>query len=267
MWQALLPLAGSMINTAATGQQASANRRLTERQMAEQRRQFDVQMNSSIQRRVKDAQEAGIHPLFALGASVGASPTASIGGQQPVHGSAVGKALSALGTDLVRGEIAKRSSAAKRDEAEAALLDAQRARLEQEVSGPRGRDGISVNWSRQPVPPGERLPDVTYGNPELVAPPQVLSKSPGTAAGTNPSHEDFYVPGLGKIRILSSGLQADEIKQIDYTIKVLARAFTTGSMKLFEATRKRLQDMLGRRLQYRGKDRVYGVTSPRGGPG
>ena len=33
--------------------------------------QFNAQMDTSIQRRVVDAKKAGIHPLFALGGSVG----------------------------------------------------------------------------------------------------------------------------------------------------------------------------------------------------
>lgn len=41
--------------------------------------QFNAQMDQSIQRRVIDAKKAGVHPLFALGASVGASPTISAG--------------------------------------------------------------------------------------------------------------------------------------------------------------------------------------------
>ena len=64
----LLDFAGGLI-------QAGENRRQRAKDRALAREQFDAQMDESIQRRIADAEKAGIHPLFAMGASVGAAPT------------------------------------------------------------------------------------------------------------------------------------------------------------------------------------------------
>lgn len=57
--------------------------------------QFNQQMDESINRRVQDAKRAGIHPLYAIGANAGASPTISVGGGPT--GSALGTAIGRLG--------------------------------------------------------------------------------------------------------------------------------------------------------------------------
>lgn len=54
--------------------------RADERNFQEAKRQFDIQTNESIQRRVADGLKAGINPLAAIGASVNYSPTISAGG-------------------------------------------------------------------------------------------------------------------------------------------------------------------------------------------
>ena len=74
----------------------------------EARRQFNASFYTPIQTRVKDAQAAGIHPLFALGASVGASPTSFIGGQART-GSQAGDALASAGRRLGSVATGKRS--------------------------------------------------------------------------------------------------------------------------------------------------------------
>ncbi len=57
--------------------------------------QFHVQQNRSIQNRVRDAEKAGIHPIFAMGASVGSSPTAHVPG-----GSAAAEGLMRAGRNI-----------------------------------------------------------------------------------------------------------------------------------------------------------------------
>lgn len=57
--------------------------------------QFNQQMDESVRRRVEDAKRAGIHPLYAIGASAGASPTISVGGGET--GSALGTAIGRIG--------------------------------------------------------------------------------------------------------------------------------------------------------------------------
>jgi hypothetical protein len=255
----LLELAGGLISSSQTKQ-------AHQKQLAMAQSQFRQQMDHSIRRRVEDAKRAGVHPLFALGASVSASPTLSA--QQPT-GSALGDALRGIGGRIASAQLDSTKSETERNEAEAAYFRALAAKTSQDFTS-RGRDGASVV-----MPPGAstdpaaavRSPEVVYGPAEFFSPQVPVSKKPGVQAGTTPAHQDYKVPGLGNIRILSQGLQADEIRQIDYVLKTLGRAFTTGSMKMYEFAKKRLQDMLGRRLQYKGKDRTYGVTSKRGGPG
>lgn len=148
---------------------------------AEARRQFDLQMNQSVQRRVKDAQAAGIHPLFAMGANVGASPTF-----HAPSGSAMGDALSRIGSRLANAKIARESAGAARDEAEAALLDSERKRLEQQFAS-RGHDGASVKT----YPYGtEKGPEIVFG-PAMYEPPRLpTSKRPGVQSGTIPAMVD-----------------------------------------------------------------------------
>lgn len=64
--------------------------------------QFDAQMDQTIQRRVADAKQAGIHPLYALGASPGASPGPVIAGQHE-SGSGLGDGISAAGNAIATG--------------------------------------------------------------------------------------------------------------------------------------------------------------------
>lgn len=64
------------------------------RGLAETKRQFDTQVNlhrNTIRHRVEDAKKAGIHPLYALGASSSVSPVAFAGG-----GAATGAGVSAV---------------------------------------------------------------------------------------------------------------------------------------------------------------------------
>ncbi len=76
----------------------------------------------AVRRRVKDAELAGIHPLFALGASV-SSPT--IGGGGSVAKAGIGRAVSGVGRSFSAYEAGKLSEQAR---ARAEKLDAQRAR-------------------------------------------------------------------------------------------------------------------------------------------
>lgn len=182
------------------------------------REQFAAQMDESIQRRVKDAQAAGIHPLFAMGASVGASPTASVGGRSP-SGSAVGDALSRVasriaGSKLVKAQIRSEEASASRDEAEAAFINSQRARLTQEM-GARGHDGASV-VKTYPYPGGPASEEIAFGPPEYVNPKVATSKSVGIESGLHPGTIDVVLPDGRRVNIPSPNLGLDEIGQLDY---------------------------------------------------
>ena len=104
--------------------------------------QFDQQMDASVQRRVKDAQAAGIHPLFAMGASVGSSPTLTAGSSPAPTGSALGNAVQSLGADLARAEIRTHETQSEKNEAEAALADSKTATIAQGLAS-TGRDALN----------------------------------------------------------------------------------------------------------------------------
>lgn len=137
----------------------------------------------AIARRVRDAKEAGIHPLFALGASVGYSPSFSTG-------SAVGDALRYGGkalADVTRENRAKETvglhdplylanvraanASASRDEAQAVYTLSQNAR---EATAARSR-GLDAAIAADPS---------AFGSQSLWTPvaSEVMSARPGEAS-------------------------------------------------------------------------------------
>ena len=124
------PIGGDLLSLGLGLHADKKNRRLQRDQMAMAQRQFDAQMDEQVQRRVADAEKAGIHPLFALGASVGASPTLSSGGR--TQGSEAARAAQGLARNLAAAQIAK-------TEAEAQLAASQAARVRQDMNS-QGRD-------------------------------------------------------------------------------------------------------------------------------
>ena len=236
----LLDLAGGVFSDRQARKDRQRDRQLSQAQ-------FDAQMDESVQRRVKDAEKAGIHPLFALGASSGASPTITAGGGRSPTGvrDAVGRAADRLAMrKLQKSEIARSEAAAKRDLAEAALLDSERARLAQDAAS-RGHDGAAVRGkesvlSDQPV----------YGPAEAV-PQQVLKMSrPGVASGTNPLAVKVQDEFGTEFTLPNPDLGLDEMAQVDYAIGSLAR-IPGNVMKYFksEARVKELDREL-RRLKW-----------------
>lgn len=105
--------------------------------------QFDQQMDHSIRRRVEDAKRAGVHPLFALGASPGASPTATISGQSD-SGSFLGEGIAAAAKTvgkamdpLSQAQITAYQSESEKNFAQAAMFRSEAKRAEGEAnSGP-----------------------------------------------------------------------------------------------------------------------------------
>lgn len=136
MWPAIIGAGASLIGSAISARGASKTRKLAGKQ-------FDAQMDETIQRRVTDAKKAGIHPLYALGASSGASPTASISGQSST-GSIIGTGIAEAGRQIQsamdpvsRAQVRQLDASAGRDEAEALYIASKTKREEQEaISGP-----------------------------------------------------------------------------------------------------------------------------------
>ncbi|AXL15452.1 DNA pilot protein [Microviridae sp.] len=188
--------------------------------------QFDAQMDQSVQRRVADAKEAGVHPLFALGASVGSSPTLSAGASaQAPTGSGIGDAIAGLADKLGQVELNKSSTArnqaaARRDDAESLYLNSQRARLQNDLAS-RGRDGAGVKTfpygtepANSPVQFGPDSPSgkATYYAPEI---PQ-HGKNAGIVAGTRPGTLTARMPDGRTVNLYDPDLGLDEISQVNY---------------------------------------------------
>lgn len=179
-------------------------------------RQFDAQMDESVQRRVKDAEKAGIHPLFALGASVGTSPTTITG----PTGSGVGDALSRV-SDRISGKrvaaagIRQAEASAARDEAEAMLLNSERKKLEQEFTA-RGHDGASVVG-----PVGLEKPTVQFGPDTYESVPARRQKVTGVATGSNPAWIEQVNPDGSRHWVVNPDLGMDEVGQVINAAKQL----------------------------------------------
>lgn len=192
----LLNFAGSWLSGRSRRKEAAANRRMAQEQ-------FDAQMDQTIQRRVKDAQAAGIHPLFALGGSASASPTISVGNAPT--GSAMGDGLKALAESM--GITAKNRSEARLDEAQAAYYDALTAKATSDAMS-TGRDTLGA---------GDQVPrlDLT-SSPAGVSP---LANSPDIGVAGDraiPQHIDVQRPDGRSVRIPNPELGLDEVAQLEY---------------------------------------------------
>lgn len=193
----------------------SANRKqqkLYRQQLAQSEAQFNAQMDESVQRRVADAKAAGIHPLFAMGASVGSSPTISTGGPPPT-GNAMGRAIENMAQTL--GVIETNRASARRDEAEAALLDSERKRIEQDLVT-RGHDSPSVRGDVKTFPYPHPDPGTVYGPAEYYNPQVATSQSRGIESGTHPEKIKVVGPDGRSYEIASPNLGLDEIAQVEY---------------------------------------------------
>lgn len=109
---------------------------------------------------VASAKKHGLHPLFALGGSPGISPSAVIPGQDPTA-ERVGRGLEQMGRaigdlDLKKAQVNAVNSSARRDAAEAALLNSRRIREENEVpSSP-----MTAAELARPEPPAAPIPNM-----------------------------------------------------------------------------------------------------------
>lgn len=208
----ILDFIGGMMGRSDQKHMHRDNVRMFYDQLRQAQGQFDSQMDESVKRRVKDAQEAGIHPLFALGASVGASPTISAGQlPQSPSGSAMGDALGRIADRL--GMTAERRASAKRDEAEAALMDAERRRLSLDMAS-RGRDALGT-------PDGSPdSPKLMSGEYDVYKPEVPTQVKPGIRSGPVPELLHVTRPDGRKVTTYNPELGLDEIGQVRYVAEI-----------------------------------------------
>lgn len=186
-------------------------------QMRQAQQQFDAQMDQSVQRRVTDAKKAGVHPLFAMGASVGASPTISAQGEQ--RSNPMQAALSTMAQTLNSLETNKAQAA--RDHAEALLLDSERKRIEQDLQH-RGSDS-GVRTFPLPEDSIYKSSGVHIGPAEYVSPQVAKSQRPGVEAGTHPARIEVTDPAGNTYTLPAPNIGMDEIGQVEYVAGIPGR--------------------------------------------
>lgn len=190
------------------GQSRADKARAADRRMAQA--QFDAQMDQTLQRRVKDAQLAGIHPLFGLGASANVSPTLSAGGDSSSAGAPMANALGKAGGMLAQASIAK-------TQAEAQLAAAQAARIRQDMDS-QGRDAAALTVFGDPRKIDAVGRTVTPSNPSdpaalaITRPAEdTAQKAPGVRAGETPLWVEIRGADGKLTRTLNPELEWDEL--------------------------------------------------------
>jgi hypothetical protein len=146
---ALAPIVKAAGITAAGSLIGGAMSDRTARNSASAQRQMDIEFaKNQIQWKVADAKKAGVHPLYALGASGSYAPSNVIQGQSNT-GSALGTASAQIAdmymqsatrkddrdsrSALLASQVNAANQAANRDEAAAILTMSQNRRVQQEI--------------------------------------------------------------------------------------------------------------------------------------
>lgn len=188
-------------------------------QMQQAQKQFDAQMDQSVQRRVKDAKAAGVHPLFALGASAGASPTISAQGES--RGNPMQSALSSMAQTINSLETNKAQAA--RDHAQAQLFDSERKRIEQELTnGSRGSDSEAQSTVKTFALPN----DTGYIGPAEYYNPQVPTSSrQGVESGVYPARREIIDENGNVYTLPSPNMGMDEVGQVEYVLGIPGRMY------------------------------------------
>lgn len=187
-------------------------------QLAESRRQFNINTDESIQRRVKDALKAGINPLAALGANVGSSPTIHAGGGSD-DGSIWANTLSNIGNRFQRALEDKQADDMEFDtQAKELSLEEQRLRnriLRQEIQAKTNKPGDDMVPSMQ----GESLLfQPVYdmqGRPRLVVNQNALeadSDNPGYMSSITATIADGIAKG--QIDPVSGEIKSNQLRML-----------------------------------------------------
>lgn len=177
----LLGFAGGLISSDSNKDMASANSAM-QKEFAQ----------NGIRWKVADAQAAGIHPLYAMGANTVAFNPVSTGD------TSIGSALSSFGQDVSRSIHATRTSRERDDAiAKSALMDSLKVR-NQELQN----DLLSVQIAKLGASPNPPMPasDDSYvipgqGNAIRPQPLKPIISEPGM-----PHKEVGYVPDFGYTR-------------------------------------------------------------------
>lgn len=200
------------------------------------------QFETSAQTRVKDAKAAGLHPLFAMGGSMGGSPSFSTGGhpgRTTETGSALGRGIQRAGqgiaqamkpkSPLILAELNERAARTDhiREQTRQLKLDEQRA-----------------NHTRASEQPWDEGPDPKTGVAILKALPRGRLKgrnrdplpqnrprriTPTTSAS---AYSTLVRPDGTKIKIFDKEAQADELNQAYIAYQEILHSIRTTGKKV-----------------------------------
>lgn len=211
---------GSLISAGANllgGLFSNKSNRSSMKEQIKYQREF---AQHGIRWRVADAQAAGLHPLYALGAN---TPSYS-----PVYSSdAMGPALAAAGQDIGRAVAAgmtkeERAVAAlsmRKLEAELAESDARRVVLRTEALRNLSEIGAGRGMPSVNMPEADLIPEnaSTAGGAILKAPEITMSRpgDAGMVAGpAGPAFREFALPGGGKVSLPDASSVGEALESI-----------------------------------------------------
>lgn len=178
-----------------------------EKNMIDYQRGIQIEFaRNGIKWKAADAKEAGIHPLYALGAPTTSFSPVSVGGSSLSGGSNLGGAIAAAGSDLGRAVSATSSSAERAYQAKTAELGLRRMQLENEllesqIAGSRVATMRQAgNGPAMPSPVQRWLID---GQGQAAGGHPLVSDAPLARTGVDPSRpfsEAGAIPDLGYTR-------------------------------------------------------------------
>ena len=163
---------------------------------------------TAIQDRVKDAQKAGIHPLFALGASVQQG-----GISMPSEGSSMSERLSDMGQSIDRAATALDTRKQRAALEKSTMLDLEGKKLENDLLRTQIANSKISTIRQAGTPPP--MQNVVVNPSEVEA---ARGKDPATVAGVPPSTQEF-INRDGNISVMPSN-QAKQAIEDDMLLQM-----------------------------------------------
>ncbi|UOF81632.1 minor capsid protein [Microviridae sp.] len=157
------------------------------------RMQYDYQRKlnqTAVQDRVADATAAGVHPLYALGASLNPG-----GVSMPNEGPSLGDRLSDMGQNIGRAVMARQSKSERLLALKSAELDLEGKSLDNQVK----RAQIASLMRSPSMPPATSV----QGNGQVYVTDKGVmpSDNAGTELGEEPALKYVNLPGIGPVRV------------------------------------------------------------------
>lgn len=208
LFGAIGDVVGSVIGAVSAHKENKINNQLSQRQ-------FDAQMDETIQRRVADSLKAGINPLFALGYTGGASPTIHAGGGSSASPAEyVSRGFSNLGRHLDDALLDKQADDMEFD-TQSKELDLESKRLHNRIL----RQELESKLSK-PGQDEEPAPSM-QGEELLFSPVYDIQGRPRLVINQNALEADSDNPGYmsSVISTIASGIKNGQIDPVSGEIR------------------------------------------------